>query len=362
VWRLNTNTAPVCPKEITHILNATIQAKATLASLLSWTGLISWKLRQHLRNDIAVLAYHRIIPERETGPTVEAGMVVHPETLDLHLQYLQRYFEIVPLDHLASNMHGNAPGKPRKPLCALTFDDGWRDFYEYAFPILLAHGAPATVFLPTDFIGTNRWFWTDRLALLLHRLAQLKDGNKRAFQLRDPLLRRIVCTPGKLEKKLAGTIAMLKPLRLEKIEELVSQLAAVVEEHPNPQGRAFLTWEEVQEMYRSGLITFGSHTAAHSFMTALPENQAQLELSKSLDVLVARKVVNSDFVSFCYPYGSYSERLSKMVRHAGYHLATTGECGWHRKGGDAFMVKRIPIHQDVSATEAMFASRLADIL
>ena len=346
---------------ISRTLKATTKARSTLASLLNWTGVTSWKLRQHSRDDVAVLAYHRIIPVNQTDPTVEPGMVVEPDTLDLHLRYLRRYFEIVPLAYLKSR-HSHAPNARRRPLCALTFDDGWRDFREYAYPILKAHEAPATVFLPTDFIGTERWFWTDRLAFLLYRIAQLKDGTDRAFQLSDPLLGGIVCTSRALETKLAEAIAILKPRRMEKIEGFLSELATAVGEEPYPPARAFLTWEEVQEMYRSGLVSFGSHTAAHSFMTSLTKEQAQHELRRSLDVLVARKVVNSDFLSFCYPYGSYSEGLSEMVRHAGYHLATTGEYGWHRHGTNTFTVRRIPIHQDISATSAMFASRLANIL
>jgi peptidoglycan/xylan/chitin deacetylase (PgdA/CDA1 family) len=295
------------------------------------------------------------------GATFEAGMVVEPDTLDLHLRYLRRYFEIVPLSYLASNLQSYGRNPQTKPLCALTFDDGWRDFYEYAYPILKTHEAPATVFLPTDFVGTERWFWTDRLGFLLDRIAGVKGGTKRELHFSDVLLRQIVSMSGTPETRLEKAIAALKPQRIDKIEDLIAELSAALGEEPNRPDRAFLTWEEVEEMYYSGLVCFGSHTAAHPFLTALTEEQAQQELCRSLDVLIARKVVNSDFLSFCYPYGSYSERLSEMVRHAGYHLATTGEYGWHRQGANPFTVKRIPIHQDISATNAMFASRLANV-
>ena len=246
-------------------------------------------------------------------------------------------------------------------MCVLTFDDGWRDFYQYAYPILRSHEAPATVFLPTDFIGTDRWFWTDRIGLLLYRIAQSHDLEKCESLFSDSLLRDLVSMRGTHETRLEKAIALLKPYRIEKIDEVLLELSTTLREDSTPASRAFLSWEEVQEMYRSGLVCFGSHTAGHPILTTLAEEQVQYELRRSMDDLIAHKVTDTNFISFCYPNGSFSERLSEMVREAGYHLAVTTQHGWHRRGANAYTIRRISVHQDITSTEAMFALRIANI-
>ncbi|MCI0562209.1 MAG: polysaccharide deacetylase family protein, partial [Nitrososphaera sp.] len=85
-------------------------------------------------------------------------------------------------------------------------------------------------------------------------------------------------------------------------------------------------------------------------------------LRKSMDVLIARKVTNTNFISFSYPNGNFSERLSEMVQEAGYHLAVTTQYGWHRQGANAYTIRRISVHQDITSTEAMFGSRIANLV
>jgi peptidoglycan/xylan/chitin deacetylase (PgdA/CDA1 family) len=342
-------------------MKASIKIKSALASLLHLAGVNSWKLGRYSRDDIAILMYHRVVPIGEMGPAVQAGMVVEPDTLDLHLRYLRNHFEIIRLSDLSS-FRDDAFDLPKKPLCVLTFDDGWYDFREYAYPILKMYEVPATVFLPTDFIGTDRWFWTDRVGYLLDRVAQSRDDANCASLSADHLLGELVGVSGTQEMRLERAIALLKPHKIEKIEQILSELSSALGEGSTPAGRAFLSWEEVREMSDSGIVSFGSHTAGHALLTTLTEAQARHELRKSMDVLIAHKAAVASFVSFSYPNGSFSERLSEMVREAGYHVAVTTQDGWYRQGGNLYTVKRIAVHQDMASTEAMFASRIANLL
>ena len=200
------------------------------------------------------------------------------------------------------------------------------------------------------------------MGFLLDRMAQTRDAAKYASLIPDPLLGEVVLMPGTHEARLERLIAYMKSYKIEKIEWIISKLSAALGEDPAPADRAFLSWEEVQEMSGSGLVSFGSHTAGHPLLTSLTEEEAKDELRKSMDVLIAHNVADTNFISFSYPNGSFSERLSEMVREAGYHLAVTTQNGWHHHEANPYTIRRIAVHQDMASTEAMYESRIVNFI
>jgi len=104
---------------------------------------------------LPILMYHRVYDE---APDRDPYGAVTAEQLDETIRYLRRRdYRFVSLDEAFELI--TAPGKIETGRCvSLTFDDGYRDFYTHAFPVLERHGCPATVFVATDFIGDrNRW-------------------------------------------------------------------------------------------------------------------------------------------------------------------------------------------------------------
>ena len=342
-------------------MKASIAIKSILASIVFSLGVVSLRLRKRTKTGFLILMYHRVVSKNEAKKGVQAGMYVDPETFELHIRFLRKYFRIAPISEMFINSGSSFDNSNKKSVCFLTFDDGWLDFYEYAYPILKKLEIPATVFLPTNFIGTERWFWTDRLAHLLIKKRNTNNSITRKQASDNNLVDKLESLRGHFEFQLEEAISMLKEYRVNEIEEILSDLAVRWYLDSTIAGRAFLTWEEVSEMARSGLISYGSHTASHQILTTLTDEEIQNELMISKEKLIAEKVVDPSFIPFCYPNGNYNEKIAKMVKKAGYSLAVTTNNGWNYQPFDPFTLRRIAIHQDMTSTEAMFGCRVAGI-
>lgn len=346
-------------------MNLSILGKRALSRAVHASGLVARRLKDAADDGLLILMYHRVVDGALARGLGQDGMYVDAATFEDHLRFLKRHFVVVSLaeglDFVQERSGGNAPGD--RPRCAITFDDGWRDVYENAYPLLRSHGIPATVFLPTGFIGTRKWFWTDRLARLVNSPRPGKGGRtvetQIGFSPSKPGL------PGEADGRgVFGIIEAMKRLREEEIERILEALSEERGMDPASEERVFLAWEEAIEMFRSGIVRFGSHTESHRILTTLSDDEVAVELRRSKERLVAQGVADPDFVPFAYPNGNHTDRIAAMVSAVGYRVAVTTEKGWNRAKPtlDAYRLRRIGVHQDIASTEAMFGCRLAEVL
>jgi peptidoglycan/xylan/chitin deacetylase (PgdA/CDA1 family) len=304
---------------------------------------------------LLVLMYHRVLPPEHGDRAIEQpGMYVSPATLDMHLQVLKRHFPIVHLDEWIATAATGGPLPKRA--CALTFDDGWRDNFEYAFPVLRRHQAPATIFLVSAMTGTEREFWPNRLA---RRLALLSA----AEALPEPLERVLapVLEPARRSgrwrlEELDQAIVLAKQLGEEEIQRLLDTLPPAA-----AAGRAVLNEDEVRAMAASGLVRFGSHTRTHlRFRGELPAPILAEEIGGSR-AEIAQVAGPAGVGVFCYPNGDTTPAAIGVVRQH-YLAAVTTRKGWHSAGADPFLIRRIGVHEDISNRPAAFLARISGLL
>lgn len=339
-----------------------VNVKRLLANALYRSGLFRKSLKKIGESRALTLMYHRIIPCCERGSFLQPGMFVDPETFEMHLRFLKKHFcmQAVSDVYLATT---DKTGRDQcKPSCSLTFDDGWSDFYDYAFPSLVKHNIPATVFLPTRFIGNEKRFWSERLRQICSQLSA--SGNFQAF--RDFFLQLLSLRDN--EKSLPNdafyevVLNSLKRFREEKIDEIINELIdrfaiTLPLEHCD-----FLSWGQIEKMHGTGLITFGSHTETHRIMTTLDKNEIHTELALSMQSLIDRLVVEKKNIPFCYPNGDFNETIIEATKALGYACAFTTRSGWNNKGAQLFDLRRVGIHQDISYTKELLAYRIYSTL
>lgn len=308
---------------------------------------------------ILILTYHRILPNNYLSHWLQPGMYVHSHTFDNHLKFLSNYFDFCPIHSLNLN---KVPFLS-KPACILTFDDGWRDFYDHAFPILKKHSVPATVFLPTGYIGTHRWFWTDRLGHALHSLENYPpSGSHDTRNTIENLVYSITRTTGSFSGKLEQSISLLKQYPSDTIENVLSYLESLAGDNTGGE-RAFLSWDEVRDLKKSGLVSFGSHTVNHSILTNIENDQeVEKELSDSKSELIRQGAVGeNEPIPFCYPNGNYNQAIKEKVSKV-YDWACTTKSGMNGPDSDPHALRRIALHEDMSNSNGLLGCRILNIL
>jgi peptidoglycan/xylan/chitin deacetylase (PgdA/CDA1 family) len=308
------------------------------------------------KDQFLVLMYHRVIPRRERDG-LQPGMYVEPASFDAHLDFFSRHFEIRSVSELCTAAPVVGGQRRKVHACYLTFDDGWADFYRYAFPLLVKHQVPATVFLPTGFVGTARRFWTERLGLLCAAAMQrgtfaaLGDYVRQSLSLSEVGATQVTAFQEQL-------IQCLKAFRLVEIEGILGQLESLFGVIATEADRDFLSWEEIEEMQRSGLVTFGSHTENHLLLTTLCDREIQCELVNSKQALLARRLGTMSNLSFCYPNGNYNAVAISELDRSGYGCAFTTRSGWNTPATPRFELNRVGVHQDIAASEALLSYRI----
>ena len=330
-------------------------AKRAVVHTIARTAPLTWNWRKP--GSLLVLMYHRVLP-KDSPPckTEQPGMYVSPETLDLHLNELKRRFELVHLEEWLCRAKQGA-SLPRLA-CAITFDDGWRDNYEFALPVLVKHGAPATIFLVSSYIGTAYRFWPNRLMSLLQK-SYAEPGSVTFPQ---PL--RCIVEPVLAEASGRGTLAVedadravqgAKGFNEEEIRDLIERAEKSCGDIS--EGGGMLNGEQITQMAATGLVRYGSHTATHFRLGGrISAKDLEQEIVGSRQQL--QELSGQTIELFCYPNGETSAAALDLVRHH-YLGAVTTRRGWHDASGDPHLIHRIGVHEDVSDAREPFLERLS---
>ena len=324
-------------------------AKSAAAGLLHGTG-----LRRALRGvrrlqaggtRIVMVGYHRVV-EDFTGEVQRSipGTLVSRETFRRQLEEAHRAgYELASLPDALDVLGGRR--RTRRDLFVVTFDDGYRDVYDNAFPVLKALGVPAALYVASGYVGTDRHFAHDRLFHLLRlaverRHRPIYDG----LPAETPLLLEPVLRGARPSEALDGFISRVPTAVLE---ATITGLARQLGESPDiaHPGCAVMGWDEVRRMAAAG-VTLGAHTVNHAVLTLETPEQAGEELAQSRAEI--ERQVGGPVLDFAYCNGWYSDALVALLVRHGYRSAITTEDRVNRVGGDPFALKRKVLWEDFS--------------
>ena len=209
--------------------------------------------------------------------------------------YLKKHCQVVPLRDIPRVVGS----RTRRPFVALTFDDGFQNNYGVALPILQELDLPATVFLATDFIGSDDtpWFCRINEALSLTSLTRL-DWDGETYDLSNRQCR---------VQAQAYFQVRLKRFRhaelIEKTRATNRRTGGSPRQTNTRKGRPYrmLAAAEVAAMAGTGLIEFGAHTCSHAILSGLSDAERRREITTSLAAV--ERLTGAPCTLFAYPNG-----------------------------------------------------------
>lgn len=312
--------------------------------------LVSVGLRHQMyQNKLFILAYHRILPERsiEFNSYIFRGMVVSVEDFEKQIQVTLKNFDIV---HLAEAMENIKSGyKLRKPVVAITFDDGYSDNYLYAYPILKKYNIPATIYLTTGYIDSKRLLWWDELVYIIgHRQCKLTDVDL-PFSIYPKAIRQSLLSfenlpKNKRNKTIRKLVSELKKIpeakKLALLNDLKYKLSPSGLEWDNSM---MLSWDNIREMSKNGII-FGAHGKSHAILTKVTTEQAKREIIESKADIENK--IGKSVELFSYPDGAANSIIIDLVSQGGFKCAFIVEDNKDDRVADIFVIARKCISDD----------------
>jgi len=255
-----------------------------------------------------ILNYHRV-GDATASQADRSLWSATAEQFDAQLAELVRHVDVIEPSALEDVVR---TGRGRHVL--LTFDDGYRDNYEVAFPLLRAYGLRAAFFVTTGFLDKPRLPWWDEIAWIV------RHGD----------------TPERDHAKvIAELVAVYKRLPASRTERYLDEIAAqrgAPRPSPDAAAQEWMTWDMVREMRAAGMA-IGGHTVDHPVLASLPAARQEQQVAKCARRL--RAELREPMRLFAYPVGSrsaFTTDTMRILRRHGVRMAFSFYGGYQRAG------------------------------
>jgi peptidoglycan/xylan/chitin deacetylase (PgdA/CDA1 family) len=298
---------------------------------------------------VAVIAYHRIYPEEGPYPS-PTGLSLSPELFEKQMKYFAENYEVLSLDKLINAFR--ARKFPKKSV-AITFDDGYKDNFLNAYPILKRYEIPATVFLTTNNIDGEGAFWYDEISYaILHTSVDRIDlGGLGSYSLKTRQHKTLA------KNVISRKLGLLPDEKRRLLKEKLLQLCDV--EIAGLGRTLFLSWDEVKEMNDNG-IAIGAHSVSHPSLTDIPLAQAKIEILQSKDRI--EKKLQREITAFAYPFGNHNAEVASIIKEAGFKCAlAVDHYGLVGSKDDIYSLRRIPGVDDFNELKGMLCGLVGDV-
>jgi len=287
----------------------------------------TFSLQKRNQPNARILYYHRVNDDKDPFfPAISTAL------FDEEMRFVSRHYRVVSLSELLNRLDDNST----EPVVAITFDDGYRDNYLNAFPVLERYGLPATIFLTTGSMDTGEPLWFEQMALGFKRSTRewidLELGMPQRYPMRTQAERLDA------NGRVFGFLRKASDSqRREWLAHILDQLAV---RDSGERKDKMLTWDQVRTM-RSRRIDFGGHTVTHPFLSRMPGEQVQWEMAECKRRIEEELQFPAEH--FAYPNGreeDFGAWNKELIRKVGYRAAVSTIWGINDHSTDRMALRR----------------------
>lgn len=301
------------------------------------------------KKGIYIVVYHQILPESYPYPKPYTS--ISPKSFEEQISFFGENFKVVSLDEahrliiqkdeLTSNY------------LSITFDDGYRDNFEYGFPILQKYRVPASIFVAVAPVDRTILFWPDVVRFVCYNTNKTISSSMR-FGPHGEFLLNLEGEPRRIET-IKRLLRFLKNFPEAHKRAALNELADYLEVDLSDMHRdMIMDWDLIRELAKSGL-TIGSHTITHPILRNLDSDALRDEIIRSK--IMIEEQVGTEVRHFAYPNGTKDDLTPEIVRtvkEAGYHTGLSTIRGINYPGADPFTLCRTGIYRSDSIQDIAF--------
>lgn len=287
-----------------------------------------------------IFTLHRVRPEPPEPFEPNRILKVTPAFLETAIETVRRAgYDIVPLDEAARRLKADSP---TRPFACFTFDDGYRDNRDFAYPVFKRHGLPFAIYVPTAYADGEGDLWWLVLEAAIRKARHVRvrlDGAERTFD--------TVSVAGK-ERAFASIYWSLRAGPETELRATVRRIAEEAGYDASSLCRdLIMDWDELRALAADPLVTIGAHTCRHFAVARLPEEEAHAEIADS--VARIERELGRPCRHFSFPYGdaaSAGPRDFAIARALGLKTAVTTHKDVLRAAGVMTGLPRVSLNGD----------------
>ena len=294
-----------------------IQLRRLAYGVLYRCGIVA-RVRRRNQQYARILVYHSVAPA-ESDFTRGIDVTVHPKTFADPLDYLMQHYHVISLPELVERLEA---GRPVGGCVVITFDDGFADNCEWAWPLLRQRGLPATIFVTADAIDNAELLWVHRFNWLLNTCER-----RRVREMAGRMLDRPDISTARPESLDLLRDYMICVLTRSEREAFQASLSEALDAGPMPSAGdvgLYLSSAQIRAMSRIG-IDFGCHGKTHTAFSVLSDAELSAELHDCLKRLLPL-LSRDTFPALAYPFGEsrhFTALTWSRAQAIGHHVILT---------------------------------------